>query len=640
MTEANQHSGMTRPVPAVISRILPPIFLAFLVAFPAGGLRADLVGNTRPQATPRTITVYRGQSVEVPLGVATESTKQVEFRIATPPEHGQLGTIVYVERDTRNGAVAYRPPEDPEITEDVFFYKARIPDLVVSEAVPVRVKIIDPVARLVMEQGLAFGRVLVGEEAMDRLQIINEGNGTYDAVLSVPPPWFIPEAATHVVVKPNEVVLVPVFFRPTERGAKSYRFVLQPDHETGSVDFFGEGYSPISASPSSAELLWDGENKRRSARIKVTNATDEALLVTVVGDERLQVGEAFEVAAKAVVDFEPWLPADDMGEYEGTVALEADGYREIIDVRASVMPAVIQIVEPAEGVVRFAHHAGEASGVQTVKVRNAGGTEVFLYGEIVDPYRIAEGSDSVALEPGKELEFHLTVDTGRIGQYDRDFAIIGGPETLRVPVLGLIAAEGTTLPEIYANDPARTGASGATTKQPAKPKVGSGEVAPWAMELYLRSVGIDAEERKYSDAVPQLEQVFLKERTKKRLDIWWKHPPKKGEWTYVVEARWLDVDPAKGFPKPVWYPLTGVEFKEDLDGVTAVLDGLKPGQEYILRVLAKDKNGLYGEPTPTFTFGTVVPEPSTWWKWLLGIGIPAGLGGGYWYWRKRQLEES
>ncbi len=639
MTEANQHSGTARPMPAVISRILHSILLGCLLAYPVTGTRADLIGNSRPQATPRVVTVFRGQSVEVPLGVATESTKQVEFRIATPPEHGKLGEIVYLERDTRNGAVSYRPPEDPEITEDVFFYKARIPDLVVSEAVPVRITIVDPVARLVMEKGLSFGRVLLGEEGMDRLQILNEGKGDYEAVISVPPPWFIPETAAHVVVKPNEAVLVPVFFRPTERGAKSYRLVLQPEYAAGSVDFFGEGYSPISASPSSAELLWDGENQRRSATIRVTNATDAALRVSVAGDGPLQVGEAFEIPAMGAVDFEPWLPADNMGEYRGKVALEADGYREIIEVRAAVMPALIEIVEPEEAVVRFAHHAGEAPTVKTVKVRNSGGTRAFLYGEIVDPYRLAEGSDSISLEPGKELEFHLSMDTGRIGQYDRDFAIIGGPETLRIPVIGLIAAEGTTLPEIYANDPSRVGASG-TPKKATTPRIGSGEVAPWAMELYLRSAGVDSEERKYSDAVPQVEQVFLKERTKDRLDIWWKHPEKKGEWKYVIEARWLDVDPAKGLPRPVWYPLSGVEFKEDLEGVTAVLDGLKPGHEYIMRVLAKDKNGLCGDPTPTFTFGTVVPEASTWWKWFLGIGTPVGLGVGYWVWRKRQLEES
>ncbi len=108
----------------------------------------------------------------------------------------------------------------------------------------------------------------------------------------------------------------------------------------------------------------------------------------------------------------------------------------------------------------------------------------------------------------------------------------------------------------------------------------------------------------------------------------------------MVETRWMDVDPQKGFPKPVWYPLTGVEFTEDLDGVTAVLDGLKAGQQYILRVVVKDKNGLYGEPTPTFTFGTEVPVRSTWWKWFLGMGVPGGLGAGYWFWRKRQLAEA
>ncbi len=633
MNDSPQYSGLRRVRPAAILRfaLLPAL------VFAAGQqVSADVTApGARPQAKPLEIRALRGIPTTITLSAATTSSKPVEFILRTKPQHGRLGELAYDRKKTREATVQYTASLDPEVTEDVFRYAAKVPDLTVSDSVPVKITIVEAVPLLEAPRSLNLGKVMLGRESEGRLMVKNIGEGTYNATISVAEPFHIPEAARKLVIKSDETAIILVVFRPLKPGPARDRLVLQPESSKGIVEIFGEAYSPFTASPSRVDLAWDDEKGRRVGTISLANATDVTQQLTITSDQRLWLQASVKVPARKTVDVEAFVPASDVAAYRGEVTVASPAYSERVEVRGAKLPTVVTVVDPESGVLVFEGAPGDGLIEKRIVLKNLGGEKAFIYCEAQLPFSVVKGSDSVAIEPDGEVAFTIAMNTRKSGTFEGRLAIIGGPRRVEVPMKGVVEVSASTLPEVSPHQTNQRNPR--NTKRPdGRTNLLSPTSDDWVEQEFYRTVGVDTQDREFSADIPTIKGFYLKKRDKDRLDIWWKHPEGGENYKYVMEAKWVKHDHATGDMVSQWVPLRGVEFEADGKGVTAVLDGLRPNANYVLRVLTKNGDEIYSEPSHEFNFATAIAKRRGGFVWILLV-LLALAAGGYFYWR-RNLE--
>lgn len=640
MTGTLQHSGKIPAPPAwnlKLTRFRHAIVITAFIAMHFATTtisRADLKlphGSARPQAHPISATVLRGGVNHIILSASTESIKPVEFIIREAPKHGTLGEPIRDKDSNFRVSIPYTPPTDLGITEDEFLYAAKIPDIPVSGTVAVKITIVDADAKLEIGRFLNFDKVLLGEFTVRELTIKNTGNGDYDAIVQLPDPWHIPEKHSKIHIAPGESVIVPITFHPTEPGTSFYKLVLQPESPQGLVDISGVCYSPFSVSPTQATLRWDPEAKRRSALISISSALNSDQSLAITSDQRLWIDDKLKLLPSEKIDLVAWIPATDNTEYTGKVLFKNDSFSQEIEITAPPLPIVLNIAEPKAQRLAFGHHTGDPKQNKKVTIQNTGGETAYLNAEIAPPFSIVEGGESTAVPPGGSLTLNITMETGRLGDYEQTLSIIGGPDRIEIPVIGSVVHIGSTLPQIYVDT-----TEPAPIKEPSQTGLPS-RPAPWAQEEYDRTVGIDSVKRKTTDSIPTVTAAGIVKRSKNEVHIAWPKP-NGGAYNYVIETRWTKFDPATQKPQPYWIPLTGVDFQTEGDNVIAKLEGVPNETNLLLRVFTTDGVDLFSKPSVPFTVATYVPAKGGWFKWLLIILLGVGAATYYW-WQRRQLED-
>ena len=177
----------------------PVNFLPFIAAAVAGALsfssaaekQRDGGGQAPPPVVPQSVSIRRGESVTIPLGIHGVRGGALEFLIRTPPRFGRLSAVKPL--GLNSASVIYTAPAKGAVTEDRFAFAVRSNEGVSAPGL-VSIAIAEPVvlsARLVAPAELVFPAVFCGQRSAVELELANRGAGIVEGELNVPEPWSV-----------------------------------------------------------------------------------------------------------------------------------------------------------------------------------------------------------------------------------------------------------------------------------------------------------------------------------------------------------------------------------------------------------------------------------------------------------------
>ncbi|MEM0896274.1 MAG: hypothetical protein AAGJ79_05250 [Verrucomicrobiota bacterium] len=598
-----------------------------------GGI--NVPGKLAPSAKPKAVEVLRGESTRVLLEAASSVRRRLTFKLTTDALQGQVSAPEgHPDRNTA-AIVTYTPPLDRNVTEDYFQYAAKEPGGVFSPMATVKVKIVDPTARLEVPPTMHFGRIPLGESALKTITLRNVGTAEFRGVITFPPPFFLKRENPEIFVPVAGQTRLLVNFVPEE--AKSYydEYVFQRDLDSALIKLSGVAFAPVKIEPRRLELAWDTSKKMRTGTVVAENQMSSEMTLTLESGERVAAREAVTIPPQGKMPIEFSIPVSDKLAYQGVVTAQAGNHVQEIRIMADDMPAILALTGPiGERGLQFSLEKGSREVERTLAVRNQGGDPVFVFAEIEPPFSILEGAGSREVKPGEELGFTVRLDTSSAGDFSRTLRILAEVDGIRVPVRALISEpkrdeSEKPRPRVTERLPTDRREAGSTSSLADGPedltslgdRAGEIRVAPREMRAMMQKRARDfsktwSRELSFDPGLPAVPIVKLLGRTPKTLTIWWPHAKRGEEFEYVVETEVRRVYKETGVVYPDWYRFPdNVKQTFDERGVTAVITRLQPGTLLNLRVLTK-KGNAYSPPGGVFRYSTA-PAGGPWFRWWM-----------------------
>ena len=156
----------------------PRRYLVLLTLFASAPLQAEpkdppLVPP--PMAQPQTLSIFRGENIEVPLSAQGRAPSQLKFLIRSLPSKGRLGEIRVT--GPKSAEVSYFHDETSE-GSDSFTFAVQAIDSPVSAAAPITISICEEPPTLSVVKSVDFGTMEVGttREGRSSCEIAEEAN--------------------------------------------------------------------------------------------------------------------------------------------------------------------------------------------------------------------------------------------------------------------------------------------------------------------------------------------------------------------------------------------------------------------------------------------------------------------------------
>ncbi len=162
------------------------------------------------------IAVDQGGSVELTLRARGQIGKWIDFAIRTQPEHGSVGELRQVNRDSATITYTHRAADGPGT--DSFAFVVHAPGSEVSAPATVNVTIRDtPPAIVANPAELDFGAVKVGDTSGADLTLQNSGGGEAIGRLDLPRPWVVEGSADYRLARGQQQTFHVLFAPQTGR---------------------------------------------------------------------------------------------------------------------------------------------------------------------------------------------------------------------------------------------------------------------------------------------------------------------------------------------------------------------------------------------------------------------------------------
>ncbi|MFZ4763591.1 MAG: choice-of-anchor D domain-containing protein [Roseimicrobium sp.] len=590
-----------------------------------------------PEANDGTARFVAGQHVDIELVASVGSLKQVEFAIRKPPLHGTLSALRPHPRESHKAIITYTHASADAPLADSFTYACRL--VGTSWSAPATIVLsgqrMEPLLQVL--DAPMFGKIFLGGERSARVTIAN--TGAIDAAwkLEWPAPWSGPPM---LEVPKGGKVTFDILFHPTRAGEFRHDLMLQPGQRASQLILYGECVPGFSVSPGSLTLTVDPASGTRLGILAVANTRPDTVSASFTLPPRLQGPAEIEVPANSRIDVRLYLTAADVAAFAGEATVQSGNDVQKVVIKASAMPASMEIVEPKNHALDFGRVALNAGATREVALTNTGGEAVTVEARTTVPFQLGSPMVSVRIAPKEVVKIKVFLTPTRTGPLrgtlDLNSSTVHAvvdltAEAHESKVATTPAAPSLTPPMWAPPPPSRPAPVPQPQPPPAQPtdeSEGSGPTkftrSQTAIISYLAARGLP---RPSSQMNPNLEPVGLVQvvaQTTNDITLAWPKPklPPAG---WVLEVASTVFNKETGILAKMWrkYPKwTPVEIGDGKIGLR--MTGLKPATQYEVQVLATDREGKVSEPSLPIVAHTAEPWRIPSWVWR--ICIAAGLG--------------
>jgi hypothetical protein len=518
-----------------------------------------------PMAQPQTVSIFRGNNIEVPLRAQGRVPSQLKFLIRSYPAKGRLGEIRLT--GPKSAEVTYFHDGTSE-GSDSFTFAVQAIDSPVSAAAPVTISISEEPPTLSVEKSVDFGTMEVGTTHEAEIILRNSGGGELKGQMEVPLPWRIVGSKEYRLGRKQEET-VRIVCAPSEPEEYAGKLVFSHDARV-TVDLTAKAVSPFELSPArEIELSSQGAGTLRSADVTIRNRTTR--------DRTLQFTLPAELAApnpvvipaggerKIALTTKPGF----LGALETAVTLESEGFKQSLPVRVFSLPPTLHI-EPREG-LDFGEIEPRRRYRGFLRVKNEGGSAARLQTKVPSEVLLVPDPTSAVLQPGQTRVFEVAFEVSSPGSYRSEITIGStGAKPVTIPIVGntlLQASEAKKIP----------------TK--ALSSAIEPNLAPTEAEPPLATA-------------PAIKEVRILKAGNRVFEVAWEKP-KTEPVAWIIQQRHLEMTNA-GPPKTVWRDLNNVRFFEQGNLIGARFENLAPGQMWFLRIISIDEQGRRSAGSPTF----------------------------------------
>lgn len=555
-----------------------------------------------PPARPQSLTVARGQRIDVPLKIYGVQSDTLRYLIKTPPAHGKLSDLRAISREV--SAVTYEPPADLAVTADRFTFSVQN-HAGVSAPVEVTISIIDEPPRLAIPHTVEFAELLAGTTAVKEIEVANRGGGRIEGDVEVDPPFKV-EGRRHYRLEAGDYTYFKIVFAPAEGGLFRREIRYTSDREFITT-LIGSAQTPISAEPARIELRHGADSAVRTGAFEIVNRTGEPLTFKLNGGGRLQLPTTVSVTAHGRSMIAVSTRADDVAEIEDEVRIESEGFALRVPVRAFKVGPILRLAQHNLALGRIDATRGARSSVE---LENIGGTTATVSAEISPPFSLSETTFDV--RPGEKKRVSLLVPPGTAQRYRTWLKFKAGNANAELEV------EAELVGGMAASRPSQDETTEAT--RPAR-KASPDDETPWMPDLNvakdIRVTGI----------------------TSTSANIQWPIEL-NGAAKFRLDRLILTRDSAKEL-RNAWVEIPKITFARQGHLWVASLTGLEPQQSQTVRVVSLDPGGRPKEELFRLDFYThpkrALPRPSL-LSTLLTVLVAIG---GFILWKRirRQFSE-
>jgi hypothetical protein len=557
-----------------------------------------------PMAQPQTVSIFRGDHIEVPLRAQGRAPSQLKFLIRSYPSKGRLGEIRLT--GPKSAEVTYFHDGTAE-GSDGFTFAVQAIDSPVSAAAPITVSISEEPPELSVVKSVSFGTIEVGTTREEEIILRNSGGGELEGEMEIPSPWSIVGSREYRLGR-NQEGTVRIVCAPSEPEEYAGKLAFSHDARV-TVDLTTNAISPFELSPArEVELISQEGETERSAEVTIGNRTtrDRTLQITVpaelVAPDQIVVpaGEEQRIALQTKPGF--------VGALETMMTLESAGFKQSLPVRVFALPPRLHI-EPREGL-----DFGEIEPRQRyrgfLRVKNEGGSAARLQAKAPREVLLVPDPSSAVLQPGETRVFEVAFEVSSSGSYRSEITIASsGAKSVTIPIVG-----------------SNLGPAGEAKKISTE-------------TLAMQEKPSPSEDQVATEAGPAVKKVRILKADSRVFEVGWDRlEPEPVAW--IVQQRHLEMTSA-GPPKTVWRDLSNVRFFEQGGLIGARFENLAPGHMWFLRIISIDEQGRRSAASPTFMMTSPPAKNQTLNRTLLVIlAIGAAILGVLKFRERRQTEAS
>jgi len=497
-----------------------------------------------PPAVSLSLTVPRGESVDIPLRIHGTRSQTLEFRIRKPPSAGTISAVRQTAQES--ATVRYTATPDFRVTQDHFSYAVRSKEGVSAPA-DVRIQIVDEPPLLIAPETLEFASLVAGTTSTREIELVNKGGGVVEGEMQVPPPWSVDGQRIYRLL-PAQRRSYTVSFAPTTAGTfqGEIRYTSDPARIT---TLRGQGELAISVAPTTLQLAHEAKNPVRAGTFEVSNRTAQEQQLRVSGSDRLRLPRELHLNPGSSQTVLVQLAATDLSEFAGEIRLTAGEHAAALVVSAASVGSILRVTKPD---VRFEQGAADGLSRAEVELANVGGRSASIMAEVTPPFTLASGS--VNIEPGATKRLTISLVTAGAALQRGTLRIHSQSDQLEIP----LEAKGNPTGE---NLPHEKRAPAPFDDSPA----------------FIRTAISSSES---VETVP--ERINVQQTTSTTATIEW--PADVSPATkFTAEERRLSL---QGHTIKIdWVGYPGFHTEKSGDRVIGTFTGLKPGQLYMMRVV-------------------------------------------------------
>jgi hypothetical protein len=556
------------------------LFRAFVVAL-AGWLtlcpapasareKKPALATPPPQAVDQTVRVRRSDSIDVPLRIYGTRAQSLEFRIRAAPRAGTLSPVRQVAPE--RAMVTYTPPPDHAIDSDQFSYAVRSKEGV-SAAANVVVRIVDDPAKLVVPAEIDFGMSIAGEEAVQQLEIRNEGGNVAEGSVRTDPPWRI-DPASEYHLEPGARIAFALRFAPKQKGAfrGEVRFSSEPGHAT---QLRGAGRAAVCFEPAKIELKCAPGESRRRGFFSATNQSALEVPVAFVGSDRLEFVRALKLAPHETQRIDVALSDDDPSQLSAELRAEPHG---TIEVEAEPLPA--RFVANDRAIALIPSRDGRETN--SIRIENRGGMAGDARLAIGAPFTVEPAV--VRIAPRESVNATITAPASdNPDRLRAELVVTGGETALRIDVERNVALA-----------PKRPVAAQASRETP---------LVQIKADARPDSAGNFFENRE--GVFPQ--PIYPRDIENGRAVIEW---PASLASASTFRAQEQQISLRGGEVQIDWRDYSAFQTERKGSQIAGTFTNLQPARLYVMRVVPVSNNGRAGAPLVEVRFRTAPKKPS------------------------------
>lgn len=616
------------------------------------------------------VTAKKGYEITFEIKAETKTPgSAVEFLIRTFPSAGKIVSMVNKPNERNKALVTYYADPTTGASSDAFAFAVRYRGGRYSSAMRYDIDLEggtdgNSAAAIQVPESVDFGKVSVGEEAINEIKLINIGEGSYEQTILLTPPWYLIEPTSgKISLGGNGAATIKVAFRPDLTGETSY-FLSLSRSKAGTTKLFGSGGEPFSLSSEAIKLELDPSTGERIGTVELVNPGEKPIQVRARGSPRLEnsVLDRYLISPTKPKEISVRLEKTDTAPFDGMVQFQMEnGYSKYVKVIAPVVPGKLKVDIPesiSAEVLNFGKVEAGRSVEKQFLLRNVGGVSVPLEFHIPTPFQMLN-DPGLQLGPRSEVSISIGLFPGgsQKGSVDVTMNVFGGEETLPIRLLGnVLPGSGSSgyagggksaLPTKRFRFGAPGGSSGGVSSsnpvsndtpevvqipnsKPKANKASSTSRQKWLdslsaaeraeLQTSLGGIARPVVNWKINSALRRPEDLAIIEKDSKSLTLGWTAPKGTAPFTFIIEMRGFYANSENGnLPESIWMPYDNVEFERIDRLVKAKIGGLSPYSPYDMQVRMIDDRNESSPASEILTGRTDVPMDWTYIYLVFGI---------------------